>query len=552
MSKGGKDESGEKKDAKAEDKKGGEKSADKKPVEVTIDFDGLTERLYEVPLAAGAYSSLFVNDKYLYMTERPSLYQGKVSLIAVEIKNKDVSAKTVLEDIRGFDHSADGKKVVVRKGDDLYVFDANGSAPSDLGKAKVDLSSWLLTVDPREEFRQMFVEAWRLERDYFYDPHLHGIDTEGLLKKHLAILPRVSDRDEFNDLIADLVGELSALHIFVYGGDLRRSQDKVGLASLGALLSRDNGAGGYRIERIYAADPNFPDVISPLTRPGLDIAEGDVILSINGIPTLSVDSPDRLLENQAGQQVLLHNRRMNGGAEYDAIVQPISITEDRNLRYGEWEETRREMVEKEGKGELGYVHLRAMGGGNYTEWVKNFYPVFDRKGLIIDVRNNQGGNIDSWILEKLMRKAWFYWQSRVGKPYWNMQHAFRGHMVVLCNEWTASDGEAFSEGFRRLGLGKIIGTRTWGGEIWLSSGNFLVDKGIATAAESGVFGPEGKWLIEGHGVDPDSLVDNLPHATFHGNDAQLEAAVRYLQEQIREHPVEPPKPPRYPDKSFKY
>lgn len=550
VSEGGKP--GDKKDAKKDEKKEDEKVPEKKPVAVKIDLEGVANRLYEVPIPAGAYTSLFVNDKYLYMGERPSLYQGKLSLIAVEIKNKDVAAKTVLEDIRGYDHSADGKKIVVRKADDLYVIDASGSAPTDLSKTKVDLSNWLLTVNPRDEFRQMFVEAWRLERDYFYDPLLHGVDYKGLLQKHLAVLNRATDRDEVGDLISDLVGELSALHIFVYGGDVRRSDEKINLASLGTRLSRDDAAGGYRIDRIYEADPNFPDVISPLARPGLRIAEGDVIQLINGTPVLSVDSPDRLLENQAGQQVLLHIRKKAGEEQYDAIVKPISVSDDRNLRYGEWEETRREEVEKKGNGDIGYVHLRAMGGGNYAEWARNFYPVFDRKGLIIDVRNNQGGNIDSWILEKLMRKAWFYWQGRIGKPYWNMQYAFRGHMVVLCNEWTASDGEAFSEGFRRLGLGKVIGTRTWGGEIWLSSGNFLVDKGIATATESGVFGPEGQWLIEGHGVDPDTVVDNPPHATFGGEDAQLGAAIRYLQQQIKEHPVEPPKAPKYPDKSFKY
>ena len=177
--------------------------------------------------------------------------------------------------------------------------------------------------------------------------------------------------------------------------------------------------------------------------------------------------------------------------------------------------------------------------------------MFTRDGLIIDVRHNDGGNIDSWILDRLMRKAWMYWQARVGRPDWNMQQAFRGHMVVLCDEWTASDGEAFAEGFRRLGLGKVIGTRTWGGEIWLSGSNFLADKGIATAAENGVFGPEGKWLIEGHGVDPDIVVDNLPHATFEGKDAQLEAAIEHLKKLIREKPVEQPVVPKYPDKSWK-
>jgi len=197
------------------------------------------------------------------------------------------------------------------------------------------------------------------------------------------------------------------------------------------------------------------------------------------------------------------------------------------------------------------VHLRAMGSNDMAQFARDYYPAFNRDGLIIDVRHNNGGNIDSWLLERLMRKAWFYWQARTGNPYWNMQYAFRGHMVVLTDENTASDGEAFSEGFRRLGLGKVIGTRTWGGEIWLSSSNVLVDRGIATAAEMGVYGPERQWLIEGHGVDPDIVVDNEPHATFNGQDAQLDAAIAYLQGEIKAHPVPIPPPPPYPNKSLK-
>jgi tricorn protease len=204
-----------------------------------------------------------------------------------------------------------------------------------------------------------------------------------------------------------------------------------------------------------------------------------------------------------------------------------------------------------GGGEIGYVHLQAMGSRNLSEWYRQFYPVFDRRGLIIDVRHNRGGNIDSLILEKLLRRAWFYWQGRVGQPTWNMQYAFRGHLVVLINERTASDGEAFAEGFRRLGLGKVIGTRTWGGEIWLSSNNRLSDGGLARAPQTGVYGPEGEWLIEGHGVVPDIEVDNLPHESFNGRDRQLEAAVAHLQALIAEDPRDVPAPPPYPDKAYR-
>jgi len=222
------------------------------------------------------------------------------------------------------------------------------------------------------------------------------------------------------------------------------------------------------------------------------------------------------------------------------------------MRYREWEYSRRLLVEKASGGKIGYVHLQAMGPDDIDQWAREFYPVFDRQGLIIDVRHNGGGNIDSWLLSKLLRRAWFYWQPRIGDPVWNMQYAFRGHIVVLCDEHTASDGEAFTEGFKRFKLGSVIGTRTWGGEIWLSGSNVQADKGVATAAEVGVYGPEGRWLIEGHGVDPDTVVDNLPHATFNGGDAQLQAALDLLTRQLQADPRPVPGHPPYPDKSFKY
>ncbi len=276
-----------------------------------------------------------------------------------------------------------------------------------------------------------------------------------------------------------------------------------------------------------------------------------MILTIDGQSVLSVPDERALLRGKAGQKVLLRVKSTSGAIR-EVLVTAISEKDESEMRYAEWEYTRRLAVDSASHGAIGYVHLRAMGPSDIAEWARDFYPVFDRQGLIIDVRHNRGGNIDSWLLSKLMRKAWFYWQPRVGNPNWNMQYAFRGHMVVLCDRWTASDGEAFSEGFRRLGLGKVVGTRTWGGEIWLSASNRVEDNGIATAAETGVYGPEGKWLIEGHGVDPDIVVDDPPHATFEGKDAQLDAALKLLEDEIRKDPRPVPKAPPYPDKSFKY
>ncbi len=518
--------------------------------EVTIDLEGLQERVMEVPVPAGEMSGLTVSAKGLYYSDVDPADRKKRNLEVVEIKNKDIKPVAMVDDIKGFELSADGKKIVVSKGNDLYVVDAGTAVIADLAKSKVNLTAWTLSVDPREEWRQMFLEAWRLERDFFYDPKLNGVDWKAILQRHLPLLDRVTDRDELNDLIASMVGELSALHTFVVGGDIRKGNDQITPATLGARLIRDDKEGGFRIEHIYRAEPDYPGGLSPLDRPEVNVKDGDVIVAVNGVSALSVPSLGELLRNQAGQQVILKVKSSSDGEPREVVVKPITPVEEFNLRYSDWEYSRRQMVEKEGSGQIGYVHLRAMGGGNFTEFVKNYYPVFNRKGLIIDVRNNTGGNIDSWVLEKLLRKAWFYWKPRVGKPYWNMQYAFRGHVVVLCNQFTASDGEAFTEGFRRLGLGKVIGMRTWGGEIWLSFDTWLVDQGIASAAETGVYSPEGQWLIEGHGVDPDIMVDDLPHATFEGSDAQLDTAVKYLKEQITLHPVELPPTPPYPDKSF--
>lgn len=515
------------------------------PVKISIDLDALSQRLFEVPVPAGNYASLAAEADRLYFLNSSS--RGASDLSYVEISNKDVSVKTFAPAVRSFALTQDGKKLLVARGATVYMVPAAG--PQAALDKPIDLSSWTFPVQPREEWRQMFVDAWRLERDYFYDRNMHGVNWDAILAKYLPLVDRVRSREELSDLIAQMVGELSALHTFVYGGDQRSSVDKVPPAALGGLLILDKPAGGYRVTKVFSGDPDYPKALSPLAAPDVHIQPGDVITAVNGVDVLAAPTIDALLRTKAGHQILISVKDKGVGVPRDCIVVPMSAREQFDLAYTDWELTRRNMVESAGKGAVGYVHLRAMGSGDINQWERDFYPVFDRAGLIIDVRNNGGGNIDSWIIEKLLRKAWMYWQDRVGNPYWNMQSAFRGHIVVLCDENTASDGEAFTEGIKRLGLGKVIGTRTWGGEIWLSSSNVLEDFGIATAAENGVYGPEGKWLIEGHGVDPDVEVDNLPHATFLGQDAQLQAALDYLERQIREHPVPVPNPPKHPDKS---
>lgn len=566
--------------APAGDAKPGDKPTDKPaekapepPKPVVVELEGIAARLQEVPVPPGAYSSLAANAKTLFWLSADPESEAK-SLVAMDISREEQKVVTVAEKVTGYELSLDGQTLLVQRENAVHVVPAKAVA-ADLPKTQVDLSGWLLGVVPRDAWRQMFLDAWRLHRDYFYDPSMHGVDWNAMREKYLPLVDRVTTRQELSDVLAQMISELSALHASVAGGDARKGNDQIRVGELGAILERDDAAGGWRVVQVYRHDPDEPGAAPPLSRPDATVAVGEVIVRINGVPTLSVVHPSLLLRGNVGKQVLLHvkplpkaeGQRGNepnaqssnpaGNAPGDTatelrrvIVRPVSSETARGIRYTDWELSRRAETEKLGEGRIGYVHLRAMGEEDWTDWARNFFPVFTREGLVIDVRHNRGGNIDSWILGRLMRKAWFGWSSRVGNPpVWNMQFAFRGHVAVLCDEWTASDGEALSEGIKRLGLGTVIGTRTWGGEIWLSAANVLVDKGIATAAENGVFGPEGVWLVEGRGVEPDIVVDNLPHETFAGRDRQLEAAIDFLKGKMAAEPVAPLTRPAFPNKS---
>jgi tricorn protease len=522
------------------------KEDDEGKVIVHVDKDGIIERIQEVPLKPGNYRGLAITKRAIYVMTRETGVDAKTHLGVLEIGNEEEKLKTMVEDVRSFDLTGDGKKLLVRKKNDFYLVDAGTDKVSDLGDMKINFSGWKFAITPQDDWKQIFTDAWRMERDYFYDKNMHGVNWKAMHDKYFPLTDRITTRNELSDLIGRLVGELAALHTSVRGGDLRDDDKNIPVADLGARLVRDETLGGFRIAYIYKADPDYPDEKSPLDDPFLDIKEGDIITSVNGKPSLSALDMGELIRNQEDKQVRLQIKR--GTTLKNIIVKPIGSTY--NLRYRDWEYSRRKAVEEATGNKVGYVHLQAMGSRDLNQWYREFYPVFDRPGLIIDVRHNRGGNIESFILEKLLRKAWMYWKSRSGKPYWNMQYAFRGHIVILVDGNTASDGEAFADGFKKLNLGTAIGTRTWGGEIWLSGANRLSDGGIARAPMMGVYGPDGDWLIEGHGFEPDIVVDNLPHETFKGKDAQLDAAITHLEKLIAQDPREVPQPPAYPDKSF--
>lgn len=515
---------------------------------IVVDLDGIARRLKRVPVRAGNYGGLTLNEHALFFLDRDAGQQGGRRLTGVAITNDGPELTTLVEDVTSYELAGNGEKMLVRQGSRLYVIDARAVAVKQMADHRVALSGWTFSIDVQEDFREVFIDLWRQERDWFYDADMHGVDWDEVRDKYLALVERVTTRDELNDVIGRVVGELSALHTSVRGGDVRTGADNVRVATLGARIVRTST--GDRIDYIYRSDPDYPEEMSPLADPDLGISEGDVIEAVNGIEVLSAPDIGALLRNPGTGPVRLRVRSEGDGVAREIMVTPTM--DEASIRYADWQYTRRLMVEEEGAGDIGYVHLQAMGGGNLTEWYRQFYPVFDRQGLIIDVRRNRGGNIDSFILEKLMRQAWMYFKDRTGRPTWNMQYAFRGHMVVLVDQMTASDGEVFADGFRRLGLGEVIGMRTWGGEIWLSNNTRATDGGLARTPQTGVYGPEGEWLIEQIGIIPDFIVDNLPHETFNGADAQLDAAIRYLQQKIAEDPRAVPDPPPYPNRGFRY
>lgn len=529
------------------------KTESKVEAKPAIVWAGLNERLFEVPLPGGSYSALRTEGKRLWFLDSESGADRKPALKSLAIDRLGGKAETMAEDVKSFELSADGKKLMLVKNpaapgvaSEILLVEAAPKLPAEAAKFQIKWSDWQIAIDPKAEWRQMFADAWRMHRDHFYDKAMHGVDWVATRAKYAPLVERVTDRAELAELMAQMAGELSALHSQVGASDVRSAPEEPGLAGLGARFSRQ--AKGWRIDHIYRSDPELPNDLSPLAAAGLNIQVGDVITAINGRKTTEAADLAELLRGHAGKQVLLQLIKADG-KDLQQVVSPVAQRREQQLRYGDWRYSRARAVEKASDGRIGYLHLRAMGKDDIADFAREFYAQSDREGLIIDVRFNGGGSIDSWILEKLMRRSWAFWQRRSPEgapPYANMQEAFRGHLVVLANEETYSDGETFAEGIKRLGLGPVIGKTTSGAGVWLSDQNRLLDNGIMRAAESGQISADGQFLIEGVGVKPDIEVDNPPRASFLGGDAQLDAAIALLTKAMTDKPLQAVKPGAYP------
>ncbi len=549
------DESKAKKDGKTGTEKakkatGKEDEKSKKPEPpkpVDIDFDGIADRVVAFDVPIGRYTGLLATSSHVYYVSMPVkgyAESGEPSgesgsgntLMFFELEKRKV--KPFMEDVTSYALAAKAKKIaVMKKKGEIYVVDAS-SAPSDLSEAKVDMSDVVIDLDPREEWAQMYSEAWRHQRDFFWDSGLGGLDWKKVRDQYATLLPRLSTRADVRDLMGQMIGELNNSHTYVWGGDPGVAVPQVSVGLLGADLKREGAA--YRVERIYRGDP-ADNVVSPLRAPGADLKEGDYILAVNHVPFGAGHSFYSYFENLAERSVMLtvNSRNAKEGSR-DVVVE--TIPGEGELRYADWVRRNREYVAQKTGGKVGYVHLPDMGRRGLIEFNTWFYPQLDRGGLIVDARWNGGGNVSQMIVERLRRKVVSFDRSRGGGLYPWPNSVVNGPFVVMTNEFAGSDGDIFPAAIQREKLAPVIGKRSWGGVVGIRGDKLLVDGGMLTEPEYAWWEPQGGWTIENHGVDPDIVVENMPEDVAKGVDMQLD---RSIDEVLRLGRVHPPVVPEF-------
>ncbi|HUK13577.1 MAG TPA: PDZ domain-containing protein [Thermoanaerobaculaceae bacterium] len=528
-------------------KEGAKAGEDKKepPKPVEIDLDGLAERLVVLPPHAGNYDRLeAVSGKVLYRrqprTGDADPKAEKTPVVYWDLEERE--EKTVVADVDGYLVAADGKKLLVWKKDAYSIVDVK---PDQKTEKKLPTGDLEMTVDPPAEWRQIFTDAWRFERDYFYDPNLHGEDWNAMRVRYGKLLDDAVTRWDVNFVIGELIAELNSSHTYRGGGDLEKPLQR-GVGLLGCDFRLEGGA--YRISHIVRGAPWDSEVRSPLDEPGVDVKEGDYLLAVNHVPLDVTQDPWAAFQGLAEKDVLLTvNSKPGAEGARDVLVKTLG-DEDR-LRYLEWVNQKRLMVDKATGGKVGYVYVPDTGRGGQTELVRQFLGQFDKEGLVIDERFNSGGQIPDRFVELLNRPVYSYWAVRDGKDWQWPPFAHFGPEVMLINGWSGSGGDCFPLYFRQAGRGPLIGMRTWGGLIGISGVPTLIDGGAVTVPTFGIYSPDGKWIVEGHGVDPDIEVVDDPAKMVNGGDPQLERAIEEVGRLLKAHPAAVPKRPAYENRA---
>lgn len=497
-------------------------------VVVKIDPAGFENRVRAIPGSAGAYSTLSaVNNGVLYLKG-----DDERSLKFYNIDDR--KEETVLDGLRGYELSSNGEKVLASMGRNNYAL-VNAKPGQKAADAMLRLDNMEMKVDPKAEWAQEFTDAWRILRDWFYDPGMHGLDWNAIRAKYGQLVPFVAHRADLDYILGEVAGEMNAGHVYV-GSPSDLTQDRVDNGLLGANMVAESGY--FRIQHIYPGENWHEAFRSPLTEPGVNVREGDYILAVDGTSTKGVDNFYRLLENKADRVVtLLVNAKPERAGAREEKVRPVK--KETNLRYLDWVASRRAYVEKMSNGRIGYIHLPDTGTEGNRELVKGFFPQVDKDALIIDDRYNGGGFIPDRMIEMLDRPVLNYWARRGQPPSATPAYAHVGPKVMLINGYSASGGDALPYYFRKRQLGTIIGTRTWGGLIGISGNPRLMDGGSVTAPQFRFMDTDGMWAVEGIGVEPDIEVVDRPDLVAAGKDPSLEAAVKLLMDELAKNPPKP-------------
>lgn len=540
----------------AEDSAGADDADDKesdKPVDVRIDLEGLSQRIVQFPVDPDNYVSLDAISGKVLFASMPTLGMrggdqgdGSLTLHAYDFESRETSV--FIESLNAYDLSDDGSKIAFHsEGGPIMI--AGTDTPPDVSAIEetVDPSTLTLRLDPSAEWEQIYWESWRLQRDFYWDENMGGLDWREAGDSYARLLSRAGSRQEVSDIIGNLIGELATSHTYIWGGDTIMG-DHVNVGLLGADLAIDPATKAHRFTRILHPESWETNEVSPLTQTNANVKEGDYLWAVNGRELTIADNLWERLAGLAGAQV-----QLTVGTAPDRSdardIQIEALEDESRLRYYDWCRRNREYVEAESGGRIGYFHLPDMGTDGLVQFIKGFYPQLDKDGLVVDVRYNGGGFVSQMLIERLARKVWAYDQPRRGAGSTYPYRVFQGYQVCLINESAGSDGDIFPNSFRVRGIGPIIGTRTWGGVIGIRSDKPFVDGGMSTQPEFAYWEPAGGWVIENYGVDPDIEVDILPEQEIAGMDPQLDAALELLQQQLKESPIDRPTPPARPDKT---
>ncbi|MBN1164934.1 MAG: PD40 domain-containing protein [Candidatus Krumholzibacteriota bacterium] len=551
-------EDGKEKNSKSDEKdKDKDKDKDSKKEEgkkeeetLKIDLEGLENRIVALPIGVGNYAGLSAaEDKVFYVSFPPQVIMNgppdfsQVSLNYYDLKERE--SKQIISGINGYDLSADGKKIMYSARGTFGIIDVG--AGKKVGDGVLATQGLQMQIDPVAEWRQMFEEAWRLERDFFYVANMHGVDWDKMKKRYQVLLPHLTSRGDLNYIIGEMIAELNIGHAYVGGGDFPATPVVTG-GFLGCDYEIDKKSGLYRFAKIYRGRNWDSQYQAPLSLPGINVKEGDYLLAVNGVELKYPSNPHQLLETLAGKQTVIKvSADPTGKDAKEYTVEPVG--NDTNIRYADWVETNRRKVAEASGGKIGYIHVPNTTVGGLFEFGKSFYAQTEKEGMIVDVRYNSGGWIPDFFIERLGRKLSGMWADRYGKPGRTPGSAPIGHMACVINAYAGSGGDAFPHFFRQAGLGPLIGKRTWGGLVGINRGISLMDGGRVTMPAFGYYSLEGDWVIENEGVRPDIDIDNRPDLVVKGQDPQLEKAIEYLLEKIKEDPPRLPQKPRDPDKS---